>query len=251
MKNKYKISIIVVIMLLMFIIFTILGIKNTRYNKINEDIQDSYNQMKNNSVMYNENSKLNDLKKEYSITGEDGLYEIQTEYDGRKVVVVKDDINYKVAFAGMIEKAKPTYAEIDKIFEDNYPKENGVWIEKNSREKILKFLNNNCNSDYAINENGYLKIVNKNEQNDNDIKIEKIINENKKYILNISSSCYMVDTVTGEVIENPYEDLDKYQTYEYFSNENDMIIFITENSEGKLTEGEIFESVLNLIIWDA
>lgn len=248
MKKKYKILIILIIILIMFIIFTILGIRNTRYNKINENAQNIYNQMRDNSVMYNESSNLNDLKNEYAITGEDSLYEIQTEYDGRKVVTVKEDINYKVAFAGMIKKMKPAYDEIDKIFEDNYPKENGVWIEKNSREKILDFLSNNCNSNYDINENGYLEIINKSEQNDNDIKIEKIINENKKYILDISSSCYMVDTVTGEIVENPYEDMDKYQTYEYFNNGNDIIVFITENKEGKLTEVEIFESVLNLIV---
>lgn len=248
MKKEKKILIIVVIMLLMFIIFTILGIKNTRYNKISENAQEMYNQMRNNSVMYNENSNLNDLKKEYSITGEDNLYEIQTEYDGRKVVAVKNDINYRVAFAGMVKKTKPTYAEIDKIFEDYYPKENGVWIEKSCREKILKFLNNNLDSKYEISENGYLKVVEKNTQNEDDIKIQKVINGNKKYILDISSICYMVDTLTGEIVENPYEDLDKYQTYEYFSNENDVIIFITQNSEGKLTEDEIFESILSLII---
>lgn len=247
MKKKYKILILVFIMLIMFVIFTMLGIKNTRYNRISQDIQNTYNQMKDNSVMYNENPNLSDLKNEYSITGEDSLYEIQTEYDGRKVITVKSNINYKVAFAGLIEKAKPTYTRIDKIFKENHPTKSGVWIEKDSKEKILQVLRNNCNSEYEISEEGYLKIVNKNSQNDNDIKIEKAINGNEKYILSISSSCYMVDAVTGEIIENPYEDLDKYQTYEYFNDDNNMIIFITENSEGKLTENEIFESVLNLI----
>lgn len=244
MKRKYNILIIV---LAMFIILTILGIKSARYNKISEKTQEMYNEMKNDSAMYNENSNLNDLKKEYSITGEDNLYEIQTEYDGRKVPVIKADINYKVVFAGMVGKTKPTYNEIDEVFENYYPKENGVWVEKSSREKILNFLNSNLNSKYEINENGYLKIAEKNIQNDEDIKIEKIINENKKYILDISSVCYMVDAVTGEIVDNPYEAIEEYQTYEYFSNENDMIIFITENSENKLTDDEVFESILNLI----
>ena len=57
----------------------------------------------------------------------------------------------------------------------------------------------------------------------------------------------MVDPVTGEIIENAYNDLEKYQTYEYFSDENRMIVFITENKDKKLTDNEIFESILNLL----
>lgn len=245
MKKKYIIFTIIVIIL--FIIFTVLGIKKSKYNKMNENVQNMYNQMKDDSVMYNENSSLEDLKKEYSITGEDSLYEVQTEYDGRKALIVKADINFKVAFAGLIKKEQPVYSEIDKIFENNYPLNNGIWIEESSRAKIQKFLNENLNSKYEIDGEGYLKIIEKNQQSENDIYLEKLIKGNKKYILNISSICYMVDAVTGNIIENPYDDFGEYQTYEYFSMEDNMIIFITENSANKLTEKEIFESVLELI----
>ena len=57
----------------------------------------------------------------------------------------------------------------------------------------------------------------------------------------------MVDPVTGEIVKNPYEDLDSTQTYEYFEYEGDKVIFITENINRELTENEIFESIIKLI----
>jgi hypothetical protein len=38
--------------------------------------------------------------------------------------------------------------------------------------------------------------------------------------------------------------MDKYQTYEYFEDENKDIIFITENKSNQLSEKEIVNSVL-------
>ena len=57
----------------------------------------------------------------------------------------------------------------------------------------------------------------------------------------------MVDPVTGDIVRNPYEDLNSTQTYEYFEYEDDKIIFVTENINKELTEDEIFESIIKLI----
>ena len=57
----------------------------------------------------------------------------------------------------------------------------------------------------------------------------------------------MVDPVTGEIIDNPYNQLEPYQTYEYFEDEERMIIFITENKELKMTENEIIQSIVELV----
>jgi uncharacterized protein YxeA len=245
--NKTKKIIIIICVIIIFIIFTILNIKNSKYNKLEDNIESTRNETKDTSVMYNENATIDDLKEEYKYTGEDDLYEIQTEYDGRKVLTVKPNINYQVAFAGMIQKAKPEYSQVSKIFEDSYPKKTGIWIEENSREKLLSLFNDNLGSNYEIDEDGYLKLVDESFNDENEEKIKNIINGDKQFILCISSVCYMVDSVTGEIVDNPFEDLEKYQTYEYFKNEDNMLIFVTENSEGELSDEEIFRSLFDLI----
>lgn len=180
--------------------------------------------------------------------GSDNLYEIDTENDGRKVITVKTDISYKVAFCGMIKKEKPNFEELDSIFKNNYPSLSGVWVYSVDRERVLNYLNNSeyLQSEYIIDENGYLKIKEINNQKEYDKEIEKIINSNNQYIISISSICYMIDPVAGQIIDNPYNDLEKYQTYEYYKDDNKLIIFITENKENLLTNNDIFVSLMNL-----
>lgn len=253
MKKKNKITIGTILILLILIVFILLNyygiLKNDKDNNlIDSDTQNSYNDMVQNSVMYDNEANINDLKNEYNVTGQDNLYQIDTEYDGRKVLNIKPSVDYKVAFAGMIKGTKPDFKEIDSIFNNNNPQKTGVWISKQSREKILNFLNSNekLDSKYGIDELGYIQILEKNNQSQLDKKIEKLISGDTQYVLDISSTCYMVDPVTGEIIKNAYNDLEEYQTYEYFSDENRMIIFITENKDNKLTNDEIFESILSL-----
>lgn len=57
----------------------------------------------------------------------------------------------------------------------------------------------------------------------------------------------MIDVVTGKIIEYRFNDLEPYQTYEYFEDNNKMIIFLSENKEKKLTEDEIFNSIIRLL----
>ena len=103
------------------------------------------------------------------------------------------------------------------------------------------------NSEYEINENGYLKIKNKNNQNENDKKIEKVIKGDKLYILRNSSVTYIVDEVTGEILDYNFEEMDQYQTYEYFEDNNKMIIFINENKEKQMSKKEIIQSIIDLM----
>ena len=148
----------------------------------------------------------------------------------------------------MIKNAKPEFNELEEIFENKFPKENGIWIEENSRNSFLDLLRNNENikSEYYINEKGYLKIKNKNSQTDADNKIENSINGNKQFIIDISSVCYIIDDVTGEILDYNFENLDKYQTYEYFEDDNKMLVFISENKHNKLNKNDIIQSVINL-----
>ena len=108
-------------------------------------------------------------------------------------------------------------------------------------------MNNNkrLKNSYKINAQGAIEIEEKESKTDLDKKIEKILNSNKTYILSINGVCYMVDPVTGEIIDNPYVDINKEQTYEYFEDDDKTIIFITDNNE--MDENEIFDSIINLM----
>lgn len=149
----------------------------------------------------------------------------------------------------MIKGNAPTLDEIDSIFEKNVPTKSGIWVVGKDRDKILNYLNNNdnLNCKYKINE-GYLEMCDDENASSLDKKIKKIIDSNKQIIIDISSVYYMVDTVTGNIVDNPYNELSKSQTYEYVQDKNKMIIFITENSEKILTENDIFDSIINLLI---
>lgn len=246
---------VIVIVFMLGIIFCIKTNKNTvdqvtdtETSQANEQAIERYEEMKNTSIMYDENSTLQDLKEEYKITGADNIYEIGTESDGRKVITVKADINYKVAFGGMIKKSKPSYEELDIIFQKNMPTKSGIWIESSDQSKIVSYLNNSkyLKSKYEINKEGYLQVVSANQQTEYDKKIEKIINSEEQYIISISSIYYMIDTVTGEIVDDPYNELDIYQTYAYCKDDDKTIIFISENKENKLTNDEIFISLIDL-----
>ena len=62
-------------------------------------------------------------------------------------------------------------------------------------------------------------------------------NGDKIYSITISSKCYIVDEITGEIQDYSFEDMDEYQTYEYFEDEEKMIICITENINKQLDKG--------------
>lgn len=239
MKKKIIISILLVI-----VVGIIIGLFAMK-NKEKEDII-NYDELKQNSEMYNENATLEDLKEEYGATGDENLYDIETEYDGRKVLAIKASENFKVAFAGLIKNRKVTLEKATQIFEDEYPTSNGIWIEEKSRNAILDYLNQNLKSKYEIDKNGYLKIIDK-QESDFDNKIEEIIKSDKQYIIGINSKKYYIDAISGEVLDNPYEEFDKYQTYSYCQDGDKMVICITENTENKLENKEIFESIFNLI----
>ena len=52
----------------------------------------------------------------------------------------------------MIKKSAPKYDELDNILKQNLPKYAGIWIEKDSRDKLLKLFNDSkfINSKYYI-----------------------------------------------------------------------------------------------------
>lgn len=250
MKIKNKKVIILVVLLIMFVAILVL-LFNKRIQKDNNqnNFEQYGEQVDKNQIEYQPNVTVEEIKNEIGATGNTDIYEVEQEYDGRNILAVKPSIKYKVAFAGMIKNAKPSMSELDNIMEEKLPHKTGIWVEEKSRDKILEIFNDgDVNSKYLIDDDGYLKIDRKNNQNDNDKKIEKIIKGKKQYILDISSVCYIVDDITGEILDYNFENMDKYQTYEYFEDKDKYIVFVTENSNNVLTNLEIFESIIKLLL---
>lgn len=248
MKIKNKKVIILVVLLIMFVAILVLLFNKRIQRDNNQNNFEQYGeQVDKNQIEYQPDVTVEEIKNEIGATGNTDIYEVEQEYDGRNILAVKPSIKYKVAFAGMIKNAKPSMSELDNIMEEKLPHKTGIWVEEKSRDKILEIFNDgDVNSKYLIDDDGYLKIDRKNNQNDNDKKIEKIIKGKKQYILDISSVCYIVDDITGEILDYNFENMDKYQTYEYFEDKDKYILFVTENSNNVLTNLEIFKSIINL-----
>lgn len=267
--RKINKKIIIIILVLIILIGTIFFIKRKEINNQKEENNIHESNSVNNEILEENTSKepnsikeeilkeeniteeqkeeIEEAKKDTGKTGETNLYEIQEGYGNVKIATIKPSIKYKVAFAGMIKKSLPSMKELDSIIENNHPEYAGIYVDKSDKKAFLKYLENTTLSKYSIDNNGYLRITNKDKQNENDKKIEKAINGEKLYIISISSVCYIVDEITGEILDYSFEELDKYQTYEYFEDENKMLIFITENKNKQLSSSEIINSVIGLI----
>ena len=261
--NRKKVIICIIICILIISVIVIYNIKKENDNNSSENIKQEEKSDDNKENIENsekeiqittstqEESQISSEEKTEIIeeTGKQGdsdLYEIQEGEDSVKIATIKSSVKYKVAFAGMIKNKVPEKEELDDILEKNHPKYAGIWIKSESQSEFLKYISSVTKSEYEINEKGYLKIKNKKKQNDYDKKIEEIINGNKLYIIDISSTCYIVDEITGEILDYNFEDMDEYQTYQYFEDGDKKIIFITENQNNQLTVKEIIESVIEV-----
>lgn len=246
--NKKQIALIFIILILVItisVVVIILKSNKTSEEKLQEENwENPFTQINKNEIQYQENASVDELKKETGLTADSSLYEVNTEYDGRKVLNIKTSIQYKVAFAGLIKQQMPELNETEEILKKNHPEENGIWIEKNSRASILEIIKDSTKSEYEVDSQGYLKIKDKKQQNDKDKIIEKWINSDKKIILTKASLYYQVDEVTGEVTEYPFEQLDPYQTYDQIKSDNNIIIVITSNDKKYLNNNEILQDVL-------
>lgn len=257
MKSKKIIIFLVLVLTISILLVLIFKNKNNEnLNVNNDDVIQADNEIQNfdetqdgEEVQNVEDNtqKVEDVKQNLGMTGNNELYEVQTGDNSTQIVTIKANVKYKVAFAGMMKKGIPTIEESEKILQEKHPKQNGIWIYEQDREKFLKLLKGITKSKYEVDENGYLKIVDKSSQNNIDKKLEKAINDEKIVIIRISSLCYIVDQVTGEILDYNFEKMDKYQTYEYFRDKDKTIIFINENTSKQMETKEIMESVIEII----
>lgn len=231
-KNKYLIISIIAIICIMMILCIFFFMKDNN-EKMEIDLKNAEEQ----------NNEINDIKKETGAQADNSLYMIGEEYDGRKALIIKPIVQYKVIMTGIIKKDKPELSEVNE-FINKFPEKNGIWISEKSREKFLGLLKTITNSEYYIDSEGYLKLDN-NINNEYDNLIKEIIDSNKSISIDISGTLYIVDDMTGEIVEYPFEDMDPYQPYEKYNTENKSIYILTENKENKLIDCEIIKELID------
>lgn len=251
MKNKKIFCIIFIVIILIvlsiLIIFKIKS-KDDQQEENNKDLNENpYTTIDKNDIAYNENTGVNELKEETGATGNEDIYQVEEEYDGRKILTIKPSIQYKVAFAGMIKGEKPEFSEIDKIYEENLVNNNGIFVKKDSQDIFINLLKSCTNSEYYFDENNMLKIKNQNTPNQNDNILNSKINGDNQYCVDISGTCYIVDQISGQIQNYDFELMDNYQPYQYYKDNNKYLIFITENKNKKLENNELIQDFIDLI----
>lgn len=231
-KNKTVFCGIITVIVIIIFIFLI-SINNKKEDKSND--------------LSSEN-EITQLKEELGISGNDDIYTVSKEYDGRLVLAIKPEIQYNTVMAGIINKNKFDFEDINRIVK-NAPDKTGIWISENSRNKFLDTLNSITNCNYIIDEKGYLKQEKQNNSNEYDKKIDEMIKSKNLYVIDINSKCYIVDDVTGNITEYPFEEMDYRIPFECFEFENKTIFILTNNEKGKLEYTNIIKEMIeNAII---
>lgn len=174
---------------------------------------------------------------------DENIYEVQKEYDGREVVVIKPSLQFKVAMAGAIIKEKPQLSAIENILKEA-PTKNGIWISKSSREEFLKIINEITTQHYIVDSEGYLVQEQTGNSNEIDKAITKIIKDKKLRAFDISSITYLIDEVSGEIEEYPFEDIDPETPFEYFETNNESLYVLTSNSSKKMDYKNIIKEII-------
>ncbi len=251
MQKKYYIiiAVILIIIILLFVFINSKDEKNIINNIENNRIEDISKLEKNEiktiieQVSEDEIKNIEELQSNISSIANPNIYRIEQESDGRKILQVKPEVQYVVALAGILKKDIPTENEIYTLLEQA-PKNNGIWIEKSSREDFMVLLQENNINNFSINKNGYLESNKKDIQTEQEKQLKEMIDSNKLYIIDMSGKTYQRDYLTGEIVEYPFEDMDPYQIIEPYKIENSAILAITSNKENKLEQKEILDAIL-------
>ena len=242
---KKKIAICIIILVIISIIFFITYKIKKEANKENKELLIDYSNIEEN-ISEEDEKKVDGIAENQGFTGESNIYEMATEYDGRETVRIKPFIAYKVAISGAIMKEVPEFSKIDEILL-KAPTHTGIWITENSREEFLNLLSKCAKATYTIDNDGYLKQEEKAFMNKYDKKINKMLFSSNLYVFDISSVSYLVDEVTGEIQEYPFEEMDPYTRYEYFEAENKQLYVISENKSGKVNQEDVLKEILENI----
>lgn len=252
MKNKKYIIIGLAVIVIILIVALVIFFSKKDNEDVNNMILVSENNVTNENAedntsivdqdTSNQNVKeIENMKNEINATGNTDIYYVDEEYDGRKILQVKPDVQFDVDLAGIIKNTIPEENEISELIE-KAPTDNGVWISEESRESFSTLLKNNNINDFTISDDGYLQI-NNSENNDMANKLINMINSNNLYIINITGIAYERDYISGEITEYPFEDMDPTQAVEPYQKDNKIILEVTTNKMQELTESEILDAI--------
>lgn len=251
MQKKYYIiiAVIFIIVILLFVFINNKDEKNIINNIESNSIEDISKLEKNEiktiieQVSEEELKDIKEFQNNISSVANPNIYKIEEEHDGRKILQIRPEVQYVVALAGIVKNDIPTEDEVYTLLEQA-PKNNGIWIEKNSREDFMALLQKNSINNFSIGEDGYLESNKKNMQTEQEQQLKEMIDSNKLYIIDMSGKTYQRDYLTGEIIEYPFEDMDPYQIIEPYKIENMAILAITSNKENRLDQKEILDAIL-------
>lgn len=241
-----KKNILIVVLLVVVVVIAIILIfnnnkeENSDQNILQNDIQ-SDNFM--NRMVSTDANEINAIKNEINATGQTDIYQIEEEYDGRRIIQVKPDVQYQVALAGIIKNGIPAEDEINTLLEQA-PTNSGMWISKSSKEKFIELLKSNNITNFEITNEGYLQCNKQENLTEYEEKLKNMAESDKLYIIDISGKTYQRDYISGEVIEYPFEEMDPYQVIEPYEVEDSIILGVTSNKDNYLSDIEILEAII-------
>ena len=127
MKNKkIVIGIIIIVCIAVGVSIIFMNKNSDDTENRNNFVNDYSNVNKENEISYQNDVSVGELKNETGLTGDDSIYQIDTEFDGRKVLNIKADIQYKVALAGVLQKDMPNYNDVDNVIQEALLTKNGI-----------------------------------------------------------------------------------------------------------------------------
>lgn len=245
-KRKYiiigVITLIIIVGLIIF--FATRSSDEVLNNSKQENVANISNNTEDDVITEEEIKEVENIKNEINATGDTDIYQVEEEYDGRKILQVKPEVQFDVDLAGIIKASMPQEDEITELL-GKAPSNNGIWISEQSRESFSNLLRNNNIDNFAISNEGYLQIDDNAKNSDAINKLINMINSDKLYIINMTGIAYERDYISGEIVEYPFEDMDPYQVLEPYQKENKTILEITTNKNKKLTEKEILETIIS------
>lgn len=246
-KNYIIIGLVVLVVILIIVLIVFFSrkgnenVNNTETeNVVNENTENNTNIVDQNIEKQNP-EEIESIKNEINATGNTDIYYVDEEYDGRKILQVKPDVQFDVDLAGIMKNSKPEENEINELV-GKEPTNNGVWISEQSREIFSNLLKNNNITDFNISDEGYLQINNSG-NNDMANKLVNMINSDRLYIINMTGTAYERDYISGEITEYPFEDMDPTQAIEPYQKDNKIILEITTNKMQRLSESEILDAI--------
>lgn len=245
-----KKNILIGILLVLVVVMALVLVFNFKDDKNNQNILQ--NNMQNNitnddfvnRMVSTDANEIEEIKNEINATGQTDIYQIEEEYDGRRIIQVKPDVQYQVALAGILKNGIPAEDEINTLLQQA-PKNSGMWISVSSRDKFLELLRSNNITEFEITNDGYLKCNKQANLTSQEEKLKSMAESNKLYIIDMSGKTYQRDYISGEIVEYPFEEMDPYQPIEPYEIEDSIILGVTSNKNNYLSNEEILEAILS------